>query len=87
MINHLPIELHPAASRAWLIFESMDTSVLGRSKRYRLTPLADSGLPLRIHFLSLNSPSIALHPAQSLLLGARTSQVIRNPLYNPHRTR
>ncbi len=29
MINPLPIEAHSAASRAWLILESMDTSVLG----------------------------------------------------------
>ncbi len=33
--NPSPIEAHSAASRAWLILESMDTSVLGTSDRYR----------------------------------------------------
>jgi len=65
MINPLPIELHPAASRSWLIFESMDTSVLGRSDRFRVAPIADSSLALRIPFLPLNSLPTALHLSQT----------------------
>jgi hypothetical protein len=72
MINPSPIELHPAASRTWLIFESMDTSVLGTSDRSRLHPIADSSFALRIPFLPLNSPPTALPLAQTLV-GAHAS--------------
>jgi len=86
MINPLPIELHPAASRAWLILESMDTSVLGTSDRSRVHPLADSGFALHIPFLPLNSLPTALHLSQTVA-GAHASPLISYLLYNPHRKR
>lgn len=66
MINPLPIELHPAASRAWLIFECMDTSVLRKSDRSRVEPVADSSFALRIPFSPPNSPPTPLHITETL---------------------
>jgi hypothetical protein len=83
MINPLPIELHPAASRTWLIFESMDTSVLGTSDRSRLHPIADSTFALRIPFLPLNSPATALRLTQTLAGSTRLTTDQQSSLQSP----
>lgn len=67
MINPLLITLHPVVQRVWLIFESMDTSVLEKSYRSRVDPFADSSLALRILFLPVISPPTALRITQTLV--------------------
>jgi hypothetical protein len=86
MINPLLITVLPVVHCAWLIFESMDTSVLGSSDRLRVDLFADSRPALRIPFLPLNSSPTAPHLIK-LLLVALASTLISNPLYNPHRKR
>jgi hypothetical protein len=83
MINPLSIELHPAASRAWLTFESMDSCVLGTSHRSRTDPFADSSLALRIPFLPLNSPPTALHISQTLVGSTRLATDQQLSLQSP----
>ena len=67
MINSLLITLLPVVVCAWLIFESMETSVLAKSHCSRVDPLADSSLALPISFLPLNPPPILLHSIQTLV--------------------
>lgn len=86
MTNPLPIELHPAANRAWLILESRYTSVSGKQDRSLADPLADSSFALHMPFLPLNSPR-PHYTLLKLLLGALASPPFSNPLYNPHRKR
>jgi hypothetical protein len=83
MINPLLIELHPAAPRAWLIFESMDRSVLGTSNRFRVDPISDPSLALAIPFLSLYSPPTALHLSQTLARSIRLATDQRYSLQSP----
>ena len=83
MINPLPIELHPAASCAWLTFESMDSCVLGKSHRSRVDPFADSSLALRIPFLLLNSPPTVLHIVQTLVGSTRLATDLQLSLQSP----
>jgi len=66
MINPLLITLHPVVHCAWLIFESINTSVLGGSDRFRVAPIAGSSLALRVPVIPLNSPPTALHLSQTL---------------------
>jgi hypothetical protein len=83
MINSSPIELHPSASSAWLIFESMDMSVLGTSDRSRAHPFADSSLALRVLFLPLNSPPTRLHLIQTLVGSTRLATDQQSSLQSP----
>jgi hypothetical protein len=83
MINPLSIELHPAASRAWLIFESMNTSVRGTLDCSRAHPFIDSGLTLRVLFLLLNSPPTALHITHSLVGSTRLATDQQSSLQSP----
>ena len=83
MINSLLITLLPVVVCAWLIFESMETSVLAKSHRSRVDPFADSSLALRIPFLPLNSPPTALHITQTLVgsihLGTDQQSSLQSP--------
>jgi len=83
MINPLPIELHPAASCAWLTFESMDSCVLGKSHRSRVDPFADSSLALPISFLLLNPPPILLHSIQTLVGSTHLATDQQSSLQSP----
>lgn len=83
MINPSLITLLPVVHCAWLIFESMDTSVLGRSYRSRVDPLANSSLALRIPFLPLISPPTALHITQTLVVSTRLAADQQLSLQSP----
>lgn len=83
MINRSLITLLPVVDWPWLIFGSMDTSVLGDSHRYRVQPLADSSSALLIPFLPLNSPPTALHITQTLVGSARLATHQQSSLQSP----
>jgi hypothetical protein len=86
MINKSLITRLPLVHWPWLIFEAMDTCVLGESHRSRVDPFADSSLALRVPFLRLTRLRLN-YTLLTLLLGALASPPISNPLYNPHRRR
>jgi hypothetical protein len=83
MINPLPIELHPAASRASLILESRYTSVSGKQDRTLVDPLADSSFALYMPFLPLNSAPTALHITQTLVGSTRLATDQQSSLQSP----
>lgn len=90
MINSSPIELHPSASRAWLIFESTYRSALIKQDRPHVDPLADFCAGPSLPFLPMNPFRSLLHFAQTLVATTRLttdSNPLYNPLYNAHRKR
>jgi hypothetical protein len=71
MINPLPFELHPSASRAWLILESTYTSALAKQVRSPADRRADFCASPRLPFLPTNTFRSLLHSAQTLVANAR----------------
>jgi hypothetical protein len=83
MINSLLTTLLPVVVCAWLIFESMETSVLAKSHRSRVDLIADSSFALPIPFLPLNSPPTALRLTQTLAGSTRLAPDQQSSLQSP----
>ncbi len=87
MINSLLVTLLPVLHCAWLIFESMESSVLAKQDRSHVDPLAHSSPGQYTPFLSLNPLLARLHFSQTFVANTRGSSLTSNPLYNLHRKR
>ncbi len=83
MINRSPIDLHPAAHCAWLIFESTDTSALAKQVRSHVDPLADFCAVPRLPFLPHEAVSEPLHFAQTLVANTRLTTDQQSSLQSP----
>jgi len=83
MTNPLLITLLPVVHCAWLIFESMDTYVLGTSDRSRGYSIAAFRLALTTPFLPSNPSPTALGLAQTLAGTTRLATDQQSSLQSP----
>jgi len=83
MINPSLITLLPVVICAWLIFESLETSVLAKSHRSGVARLLTLASHYRSLFLPLSPPPILLHSIQTLVGSIHLATDQRSSLQSP----